>query len=304
MSIRRWGNRTALVATTALLATVGVSVAPANAGLLDGTLRPARGHPRRDDLRARPHRRRGARPLLGPTGWLVEDGTTSLGHVSDVIGATQVRAQGFDGRGVGVALIDTGVAPVPGLSSGNVVNGPDLSFESQSAGAPLPRHVRPRNAHGGDHRGQRAGSLLQPGLRGVAPGARLTSIKVATTEGAVDVSKVIAAVDWVVAHRNDHRGTHPADQPVVRHRRGEGPDARRLTHAVENASARRDRRRRGRGKQRHRRAAAEQPAYDPPCSRWALLYRGTVAAADDLGAGFQQQPRRRRPGSMSWPPAP
>ncbi len=132
MSIRRWGNRTALVATTALLATVGVSVAPANAGLLDGTLRPLVGT-LGGTTSALVRTVDGVLgSLLGPTGWLVEDGTTSLGHVSDVIGATQVRAQGFDGRGVGVALIDTGVAPVPGLSSGNVVNGPDLSFESQS----------------------------------------------------------------------------------------------------------------------------------------------------------------------------
>ena len=38
------------------------------------------------------------------------------------------------GHGVGVALIDTGVVPVEGLlTPGRVVNGPDLSFESQAA---------------------------------------------------------------------------------------------------------------------------------------------------------------------------
>jgi serine protease AprX len=38
---------------------------------------------------------------------------------------------------------------------------------------------------------------------GVAPGARIISLKVASAEGASDVSQVIAAIDWVVAHRND-----------------------------------------------------------------------------------------------------
>jgi subtilisin family serine protease len=38
---------------------------------------------------------------------------------------------GFTGKGVDIALIDSGVSPVRGLTSGNVVNGPDLSFESQ-----------------------------------------------------------------------------------------------------------------------------------------------------------------------------
>src|SRR5689334_20946864 len=38
---------------------------------------------------------------------------------------------------------------------------------------------------------------------GVAPGAKLISLKVATSDGATDVSQVIAGIDWVVAHRND-----------------------------------------------------------------------------------------------------
>jgi serine protease AprX len=36
------------------------------------------------------------------------------------------------GYGVGVALIDSGVSPVTGLEAGRIVNGPDLSFESQA----------------------------------------------------------------------------------------------------------------------------------------------------------------------------
>ena len=47
-------------------------------------------------------------------------------------GAAAYWDQSYYGQGVDVALIDTGVAPVPGLNNGNVVYGPDLSFESQS----------------------------------------------------------------------------------------------------------------------------------------------------------------------------
>jgi serine protease AprX len=40
---------------------------------------------------------------------------------------------GFTGKGVDVAVIDTGTAPVPGLATaGKLINGPDLSFESQA----------------------------------------------------------------------------------------------------------------------------------------------------------------------------
>ena len=40
---------------------------------------------------------------------------------------------GYTGKGVDVALIDSGVSPVQGLNAGNVVYGPDLSLESQAS---------------------------------------------------------------------------------------------------------------------------------------------------------------------------
>jgi serine protease AprX len=38
----------------------------------------------------------------------------------------------------------------------------------------------------------------------VAPGARVVNVKVADANGAVDVSQVIAAIDWIVQHRHDN----------------------------------------------------------------------------------------------------
>ena len=40
------------------------------------------------------------------------------------------------------------------------------------------------------------------GTKGLAPGAKLTSIKVGTSNGAVDVTQMIAAIDWVVKNKN------------------------------------------------------------------------------------------------------
>src|SRR5262245_31575461 len=80
----------------------------------------------------------GAAPA-GPTGselWLGSDAsgtTTTLADVRAIINASSGPAAGLNGQGIGIALIDTGVAAVPGLPAGQVVNGPDLSFESQSA---------------------------------------------------------------------------------------------------------------------------------------------------------------------------
>ncbi|HKR99494.1 MAG TPA: S8 family serine peptidase, partial [Candidatus Dormibacteraeota bacterium] len=58
--------------------------------------------------------------------------TGSLYNTTQLIGAQAAWAKGYTGQGVGVALIDTGVAPVQGLTgAGKLYNGPDLSFDSQ-----------------------------------------------------------------------------------------------------------------------------------------------------------------------------
>ena len=102
------------------------------------------------------------------------------------------------GKGVTVALIDSGVVPVDGLDDeGKVVNGPDLSFESQSDET---RYLD-TFGHGTHMAGIIAGKADD--FRGVAPDARLLSLKVASADGATDVSQVIAALDWVVQHRGD-----------------------------------------------------------------------------------------------------
>jgi serine protease AprX len=109
---------------------------------------------------------------------------------------------GDTGQGVDVALIDTGVAPVPALSGANkIVNGPDLSLESQDPSL----QDLDTNGHGTFMAGIIGGNDGQAGgYRGVAPDSRILSVKVGAANGAVDVSQVIAAIDWVVQHRRDN----------------------------------------------------------------------------------------------------
>jgi serine protease AprX len=169
---------------------------------------------------------------LVPTGWLFDDTVTTLADVRSAVGADALLNRGYDGSGVGVALLDTGVVPVAGLSSGNVVNGPDLSFESQSPGwAHLDTF-----GHGTHMAGIIAGNDRSTGYRGLAPGARLTSLKLASSDGAVDVSQVIAGLDWVVQHRNDDP-RNPIRVVNLSFGTDGGQDYQvdPLTHAVENA---------------------------------------------------------------------
>ena len=126
----------------------------------------------------------------------------SMQNVTAGDGVQDWWSAGLTGSGVDVALIDTGVSPVPALSGdGKIVNGPDLSLESQN---PSFQYLD-TNGHGTFMAGIIGGNDGQPGgYRGVAPDSRILSVKVADADGGVDVSQVIAAVDWVVQHRNDN----------------------------------------------------------------------------------------------------
>ena len=133
----------------------------------------------------------------------------SLWQLKEIVEANKMHSAGFTGKGVGVALIDTGVTEVRGLDTGNVYYGPDLSFDSQDPelthkdayghGTHLASIIAGRDAVGTP-----SSYTSQSGFYGVAPDVNLVSVKVGAHDGAVDVSQVIAAVDWVVAHRNDN----------------------------------------------------------------------------------------------------
>ena len=78
-----------------------------------------------------------------------------MANTTAYTGATAWWDAGYTGKGVDVALIDTGVSPVDGpRRRGKVVYGPDLSLESQSPDLHRPRHERPRHVHGRPHRRQ------------------------------------------------------------------------------------------------------------------------------------------------------
>jgi serine protease AprX len=148
----------------------------------------------------------GIDPALG---YDVTNDEGSLYDVGQITHATSVWNK-YDGQGVDVALVDSGVAPVRGLTSGNVLNGPDLSFESQTPnlanldtyghGTHMASIIVGRDVPGAGNDYANANSH---NFHGIAPDARLISIKVAANSGAVDVSQVIAGIDWVVSHAND-----------------------------------------------------------------------------------------------------
>jgi serine protease AprX len=139
----------------------------------------------------------------------------SLYTIEKAIGAREVwqrrdaSGRQITGKGVSVALLDTGTAAVRGLDGvGKVAHGPDLSVEGNGVLTQLDTF-----GHGTHLAGIIAAhdpvtltsnniSSLDPKIQlGVAPDAGLLSLKLATTDGSTDVSQVIAALNWITENQ-------------------------------------------------------------------------------------------------------
>ncbi|HLH29442.1 MAG TPA: S8 family peptidase, partial [Acidimicrobiales bacterium] len=128
------------------------------------------------------------------------DGTPGAPHAPSgvfpqVTGASPVVAAGGDGSGVTVAVIDTGVDPLPDFGN-RLSAGVDLSGEGNA--------LADGYGHGTFVAGLIAGNGASSGGQyvGEAPGANLVAVKVAGASGQTDEASVIAGLGWVLFNRN------------------------------------------------------------------------------------------------------
>ncbi|HEV7863608.1 MAG TPA: S8 family peptidase [Acidimicrobiia bacterium] len=116
---------------------------------------------------------------------------------SKVVGADQLWAEGVDGDGITVAVVDTGIAKVADLA-GRVIGGVDFS----GGGDPYKDEFGHGTFVAGLIAGDGTSSFGQ--YKGVAPKAKLVSIKIAGADGSSDVSHVLAAMQWAVSYRGTY----------------------------------------------------------------------------------------------------
>jgi serine protease AprX len=116
--------------------------------------------------------------------------------------AGEYERKGWKGQGIDVALIDSGVSPVPGLDDGDeIIYGPDLSNEGSQP------NLANLDTYG--HGTHLAGIIIgdggnSEGVFGIAPDSRIVSVKVAGATGETNIAQVIAGIDWVIEHKNDN----------------------------------------------------------------------------------------------------
>ncbi len=106
---------------------------------------------------------------------------------------------GVTGKGIGVAILDSGIAPHPDLA-GRIVASVDLT--SGLPGEPLVAPADP-GGHGTHVAGLVAGDgTASAGMyTGVAPGANLVDVRVIGSGGATTISTLVRGMQWVLAHR-------------------------------------------------------------------------------------------------------
>jgi serine protease AprX len=133
-----------------------------------------------------------------------DDGPARARASMDLIRASAGVHGGLTGAGVDVALIDSGVLGVAALDCpGKLVRGPDFSVDAYDP------DLRGLDAfgHGSHMAGVIAGDDAETGYQGIAPGARLVSVKVAGADGVTSLVRVLMALDWVRRNRNSN-GLH------------------------------------------------------------------------------------------------
>jgi len=121
----------------------------------------------------------------------------SVAELGNIDSVRKVEGQKATGKGVSIAILDTGVALHPDIKDKVIafkdfVNGREEPYDD--------------NGHGTHVAGDAAGTgLISDGkYKGTAPEASIVGVKVLNSDGSAKVSDIIRGIDWVVENRDKY----------------------------------------------------------------------------------------------------
>lgn len=120
-------------------------------------------------------------------------------RVAKTTGSHTLWGKGVTGRGVSVAVLDTGIYAAHPDLAGRVVACKDFSHEAGTEA-----ECQDTFGHGTFMAGLIAGNGASSGgkVMGAAPEANLVAVKVAGFDGSTDVAQILAGIQWTVAHKD------------------------------------------------------------------------------------------------------
>lgn len=123
-------------------------------------------------------------------------------HVHRLLETEPVHARGILGKGIGIAIVDTGIAPHPDLTA---KRNRIAAFYDSSNKSP---HFYPYddNGHGTHVAGIAAGDGYSSGgsYRGLAPESFLVGVRILNRNGNGRMSDILPALSWILACKDDY----------------------------------------------------------------------------------------------------
>jgi serine protease AprX len=126
-------------------------------------------------------------------------------YIPDIVNATKLWKDGYKGKGVTIALLDTGVyaahPDLQGSGGSRVIHCEDFSGE-RGTDADCDDTFGHGTFMAGLMAGNGASSKGQ--YSGTAPAAKIVSVTVAGFDGSTDISQILAGIQWIVSHKDTY----------------------------------------------------------------------------------------------------
>src|SRR5262249_16195629 len=134
---------------------------------------------------------------------VVADSSATLDYYAETINARAAQQVGYDGTGIGVAVIDSGIFDIPDFHG---ANSRIVYSQNFLGGAALDQYGHGTHVAGiiGGNGSKSAGSQYLYQFKGIAPNVNLINLRVLDKNGSGTDSAVLAAINAAIALKSQY----------------------------------------------------------------------------------------------------